>query len=112
KVLMMEHSIYSVISPEGCASILWKDAAGKGENKAPEAAEAMKIAAEDLVELGVVDGVIAEPIGGAHRDASAAIERLGDAIETALHELEALSPRELREHRRDKFLAIGRVGLA
>ena len=112
KVMMFEHAVYSVISPEGCASILWKDAAGKGESKGPEAAEAMKISAQDLMEFGVIDTVIPEPVGGAHRDAAAAIERLGDAIETALHELEASSPEELKESRREKFLAIGRVGLS
>jgi acetyl-CoA carboxylase carboxyl transferase subunit alpha len=108
KVLMMEHAVYSVISPEGCASILWKEAQGKGENKAPEAAEAMKISAQDLLELKVIDGIVQEPLGGAHRDAEAAIERLGDAIEAALHDLEPLSPDELRVQRRAKFLEIGR----
>ncbi|WP_411820689.1 acetyl-CoA carboxylase carboxyltransferase subunit alpha [Hyphococcus formosus] len=112
KVLMLEHSVYSVISPEGCASILWKDAAGKGENKAPDAAEAMRISAQDLLELGVIDSIIPEPIGGAHRDARLTIERLGDAVETSLRELEQLSPEELKRQRREKFLAIGRVGLS
>lgn len=112
KVLMLEHSVYSVISPEGCASILWKDAAGKGESKAPDAAEAMKISAEDLLALGVIDAIIPEPVGGAHRDPALAAERLGDAVEAAIHELEHMSPDELRAHRRQKFLAIGRAGLA
>ncbi len=112
KVLMLEHSVYSVISPEGCASILWKDAAGKGDNKAPDAAEAMKISAQDLLELGVIDGVIPEPVGGAHRDIGLTIERLGDAVESAISELEVLSPEELKRQRREKFLNIGRVGLA
>lgn len=112
RVLMLEHAVYSVISPEGCASILWKDAAGKGDNKAPDAAEAMRISAQDLVDLGVVDGIIAEPVGGAHRDIGLTIERLGDAVESAIRELEHLSPDELRKQRREKFLAIGRVGLA
>lgn len=112
RVLMLEHSVYSVISPEGCASILWKDAAGKGESKAPDAAEAMKIAAQDLHDLGVIDGIIPEPVGGAHRDSELAIERLGDAVETAISELETLSPDELRRQRREKFIAIGRTGLA
>jgi len=111
KVLMLEHSVYSVISPEGCASILWKDAAGKGESKAPDAAEAMKISADDLLGLGVVDAVIPEPVGGAHRDVALTIERLGDAVEGAIHELEHMSPDALRSHRRSKFLNIGRVGL-
>ncbi|MAW81026.1 MAG: acetyl-CoA carboxylase carboxyl transferase subunit alpha [Parvularcula sp.] len=112
KVLMLEHSVYSVISPEGCASILWKDAAGKGENKAPDAAEAMRVSAQDLLELGVIDGVVAEPVGGAHRDPGLTIERLGDAVESAIRELEHLSPDELKQQRRNKFLAIGRNGLA
>lgn len=112
KVLMLEHSVYSVISPEGCASILWKDAAGKGDNKAPDAAEAMKISAQDLLDLGVIDSVVQEPVGGAHRDAALTIERLGDAVEAAIQELETLSPEELRKQRREKFLAIGRVGLS
>lgn len=112
RVLMLEHSVYSVISPEGCASILWKDAAGKGDNKAPDAAEAMRISAQDLLELGVVDSIIPEPVGGAHRDARLTIERLGDAVESSLRELDQLSPEELKRQRREKFLAIGRVGLA
>lgn len=112
KVLMLEHSVYSVISPEGCASILWKDAAGKGDNKAPDAAEAMKISAQDLLELGVIDGIIPEPVGGAHRDIGLTIERLGDAVESAISELEVMSPEELKKQRREKFLNIGRAGLA
>lgn len=111
KVLMLEYAIYSVISPEGCASILWKDAQGKGESKAQDAAEAMRISAEDLQNLGVIDGIITEPLGGAHRDPELAAERLGDAIENALDELAPLTPDELRRNRRDKFLAIGRKGL-
>ncbi len=112
KVLMFEHAVYSVISPEGCASILWKDAQGKGDSKAPDAAEAMKISAEDLQRLSVIDGIVPEPVGGAHRDPALAAERLGDAIEAAIEELETLTPDQLRRHRRDKFLAIGRTGLA
>ncbi len=112
KVLMLEHAVYSVISPEGCASILWKDAQGKGESKAPDAAEAMKIAAEDLKSLAVIDGIVPEPLGGAHRDPALAAERLGDAIEAAIEELALMTPDQLRRHRRDKFLAIGRTGLA
>lgn len=111
KVLMMEHAVYSVISPEGCASILWKDAQGKGESKAPDAAEAMKISAEDLQHLSVIDGIVPEPVGGAHRDPALAAERLGDAIENALSELSTLTPDQLRRHRRDKFLSIGRAGV-
>lgn len=112
RVLMFEHSVYSVISPEGCASILWKDAQGKGDSKAPDAAEAMKISAEDLKSLAVIDAIVPEPVGGAHRDPAQAVERLGDAIEESLDELAGLSPDELRRHRRQKFLAIGRAGLA
>ncbi len=112
KVLMFEHSVYSVISPEGCASILWKDAQGKGDSKAPDAAEAMKISAEDLKSLAVIDAIVPEPVGGAHRDPVVAVERLGDAIEEALDELSGLSPNDIRIHRRNKFLAIGRAGLA
>ena len=111
KVLMFEHAVYSVISPEGCASILWKDAQGKGDSKAPDAAEAMKISAEDLLGLSVIDGIVPEPVGGAHRDPALAAERLGDAIEAAIEELEPLTPDQIRRHRRDKFLAIGRAGL-
>ena len=112
RVMMLEHSVYSVISPEGCASILWKDAAAKGDSKASDAAEAMKISAQDLIGLSVIDEIIAEPMGGAHRDPKTTIERLGDAVEHAIHDLENLSPDELRKQRREKFLAIGRVGLA
>jgi acetyl-CoA carboxylase carboxyl transferase subunit alpha len=112
RVLMFEHSVYSVISPEGCASILWKDAQGRGENKAPDAAEAMRISAQDLLELGVIDGVIGEPVGGAHREPGVAIDALGDAIEEALDALSGMDGDELVRHRREKFLAIGRQGLA
>jgi acetyl-CoA carboxylase carboxyl transferase subunit alpha len=111
RVLMLQHAVYSVISPEGCASILWKDAQGKGENKAPDAAEAMKISAQDLMELGVIDEVVEEPVGGAHRDPALAMERLGDAICRHLDELSPLSAQELIAHRREKFLGIGRKGL-
>ncbi|MBB4657612.1 acetyl-CoA carboxylase carboxyltransferase subunit alpha [Parvularcula dongshanensis] len=112
RVLMLEHAVYSVISPEGCASILWKDAQGKGENKAPDAAEAMRISAQDLLELGVIDSVIEEPVGGAHRDPVATIQHLGDAICEQLDSLAALSPEAVMTERREKFLAIGRSGLA
>ena len=106
KVLMMEHSIYSVISPEGCASILYRDAA-----KARDAAEAMKITSEDLLKLKVIDAVVQEPVGGAHRDPQRAISQAGKAIEKALGELEGLSPAELKRQRRERFYAIGREGL-
>lgn len=103
-VLMMEHAVYSVISPEGCASILWRTA-----DKAADAAEAMKVTAQDLMGLGVIDRVVPEPLGGAHRDSSAAIRSLGDAIEASLAELEAQAPDALRKARRDKFLKMGRA---
>jgi len=106
KVLMMEHSIYSVISPEGCASILYRDAA-----KARDAAEAMKITADDLLKLKVIDAIVKEPVGGAHRDPQRAISQAGRAIEKALGELDGLSPAELKRQRRDRFYAIGREGL-
>ena len=102
-VLMLEHSIYSVISPEGCASILWRDGA-----RAKDAAMAMKITAQDLIDLKIIDSIIPEPVGGAHRDREAAIERVGDAIEAALSSLEGLGSAELKKRRRERFLAIGR----
>lgn len=104
-VLMMEHAVYSVISPEGCASILWRTA-----DKAADAAEAMKVTAQDLITLGVIDRVVAEPLGGAHRDPAAAILSLGDAIEAALAALDDKSPEALRKDRRTKFLKMGRAG--
>ncbi|QNE33077.1 acetyl-CoA carboxylase carboxyltransferase subunit alpha [Sphingomonas sp. NBWT7] len=104
RVLMFEHAVYSVISPEGCASILWRTA-----DKAPEAAEAMKVTAQHLKELGVIDTIVPEPLGGAHRGASAAIGALGDAIAAALDELAPLDPAALRRDRREKFLAMGRA---
>jgi len=103
KVLMLEHSIYSVISPEGAASILWKDSA-----RAKDAATAMKITAQDLIQLKVIDQVITEPVGGAHREPAAAIATVGAAVAAALDELTPLSAAELRAQRRDRFLAIGR----
>ena len=104
RVLMFEHAVYSVISPEGCASILWRTA-----EKAAEAAEAMKVTAQDLKSLGVIDTIVAEPLGGAHRSPSAAIGALGDAIEKSLEELVTLDAETLRRQRRDKFLAMGRA---
>ncbi len=103
RVLMMEHSIYSVISPEGAASILWRDT-----TKAQEAATNMKITAQDLVKFGVIDSIIKEPMGGAHRDPQAAIEAVGDAIQSSLEELAGMDGKAVRKARRDKFLAIGR----
>ena len=106
KVLMMEHAIYSVISPEGCASILYRDAA-----KARDAADAMKITAPDLLKTKVIDAVVKEPVGGAHRDPNRAMAAAAKALDAALTELEDLSPSELRQQRRDRFYAIGREGL-
>ena len=102
RVLMFEHAVYSVISPEGCASILWRTA-----DKAADAAEAMRITAQDLQVLGVVDRVVAEPLGGAHRDPGAAIASLKAAICDELSGCAALGPQELLNQRRAKFLAIG-----
>ena len=101
-VLMLEHAVYSVISPEGCASILWRD----GEH-AKEAAEALKLTATDLEKLGVIDAVIPEPLGAAHRRPDDAIAAVGDGIENALHELSGMDGRMLRAKRREKFLKIG-----
>ena len=102
RVLMFEHAVYSVISPEGCASILWRTA-----DKAAEAAEAMRITASDLQALGVVDRIVAEPLGGAHRDPEAAIGALKGAIMEELDGYSALDGDEIRAQRRAKFLAIG-----
>lgn len=104
RVLMLEHAIYSVISPEGAASILWRDTA-----KAQEAATSMKITAQDMVRFGVIDAVVLEPTGGAHRDPAAAIAATGEAIATALAELKPLTRDAVRKQRRDKFLAMGRA---
>ena len=101
RVLMLEHSVYSVISPEGCASILWRT----GE-KAAEAAEAMRITAADLKQLGVIDRIVTEPMGGAHREPAVAIAALGEAIGEELDALAPLPAAELRAHRRGKFLDI------
>jgi acetyl-CoA carboxylase carboxyl transferase subunit alpha len=103
KVLMLEHAIYSVISPEGAASILWRD-----PTRAQDAATSMKITAQDLLRLGVLDGVVPEPTGGAHRDPQTAIARTGEAISEALRDLGNVGAAALREHRAEKFLAIGR----
>jgi acetyl-CoA carboxylase carboxyl transferase subunit alpha len=103
RVLMLEHAIYSVISPEGAASILWRDT-----TKAQDAATNMKITAADLTAFGIIDGIITEPIGGAHRDPAAAIASTGEAIANALAELKGLDHETVRRQRRDKFLAIGR----
>ncbi|MBX9730635.1 MAG: acetyl-CoA carboxylase carboxyltransferase subunit alpha [Sphingomonas sp.] len=107
RVLMLEHSIYSVISPEGCASILWRSAA-----RAADAAEAMKITASELLSLGVIDRIVYEPAGGAHRDHATMIKRVGVALSAELAALGAMSAAALRAERRTKYLQIGRVGSA
>jgi acetyl-CoA carboxylase carboxyl transferase subunit alpha len=104
RVLMLEHAIYSVISPEGAASILWRDT-----TKAQDAATNMRITAQDLVRFGIIDLIVTEPVGGAHRDPTAVVAATGDAIAAALAELRVLDRETLRRQRREKFLAIGRV---
>jgi acetyl-CoA carboxylase carboxyl transferase subunit alpha len=104
RVIMLEHAIYSVISPEGAASILWRDTA-----KAQEAASSMKITAQDLLRFGVVDTIVPEPTGGAHRDPDAAIAAAGEAIANALADLGGLDPATVVRLRREKFMAIGRT---
>lgn len=106
-LIMLEHSVYSVISPEGCASILWKDA-----EKMREAAQALRLTAQDLMRLGIADEVIPEPLGGAHRAATASIESVGAAIGAALAGFDGKSPEELVTARRKKFLSMGSQGLA
>jgi acetyl-CoA carboxylase carboxyl transferase subunit alpha len=104
RVYMLEHAIYSVISPEGAASILWRDS-----TKAQDAATGMKITAQDLLRLKVIDGIIPEPVGGAHRNAEAVFQAAGDTIAVALAELGQMGSDEVRRARHDKFLAIGRT---
>ncbi|MEZ5757685.1 MAG: acetyl-CoA carboxylase carboxyltransferase subunit alpha [Emcibacteraceae bacterium] len=106
KVLMMEHAVYSVISPEGCASILWRT-----NEKAEDAANALKITAQDLLKLEVIDEVIPEPIGGAHRDHEKTMKAVGKAIDNALMEFSAIGPEKLRELRNEKFLNMGNISL-
>lgn len=103
RVLMLEHSIYSVISPEGCASILWRSA-----DKVQEATEALRLTAQDLRKHGVIDEIVAEPLGGAHRNPQAVIERVGESILKHLKELMPLSGDELKKRRTEKFLKMGR----
>jgi acetyl-CoA carboxylase carboxyl transferase subunit alpha len=106
RVLMLEHAIYSVISPEGCASILWRDAA-----QASVAAEALRLTAEDLRGLRLVDTIVAEPLGGAHRDPAAVITAVGEAVHLALEGLEGMDGPALIARRREKYLAMGREGV-
>ena len=106
KVIMLEHSIYSVISPEGCASILWKNS-----DKMREAAEALRLTAQDLSKLGVIDEIITEPIGGAHRNRDQIIPKVGKAIERSLKKYQKQTPKEVLEDRRNKFLSVGQFRL-
>mgnify|MGYP003662761978 CR=1 FL=1 len=107
RVAMLEHSVYSVITPEGCASILWKDS-----EKMREAAEQMRLTADDLKNLAVIDQIIPEPKGGAHRDAKTTIKAVGKALEGMLRELDGMDAKALIRDRRTKYLEIGRKGLA
>ena len=107
RILMLEHSIYSVASPEACASILWRS-----REKAKEAAEALKVTADSLNDLGVIDRILKEPVGGAHRERDLIINQVGDAVIEELVDLSQLSSDELRRDRRQKFLDMGRQGLA
>jgi acetyl-CoA carboxylase carboxyl transferase subunit alpha len=100
---MLEHAIYTVASPEAAASILWRDAA-----KSIDAANNMKITAQDLEKLGIIDRIIPEPVGGAHRDVELAVSRTGDAIEESLAEFDGLAPEEVTRQRHEKFMGIGR----
>ena len=106
-ILMLEHSIYSVASPEACASILWRS-----REKAKEVAEALKVTADSLNDLGVIDRILKEPVGGAHRERDLIINQVGDAVIEELDDLSQLSSDELRRDRRQKFLDMGRQGLA
>ncbi len=107
RVAMLEHSVYSVISPEGCASILWKDA-----ERMREAAEALRLTAQDLLKLGVIDRIVPEPVGGAHRDRDATIAAMGKTLSVTLDELAGRPPEALLAERRKKFLSMGARGLA
>ena len=106
RVLMLEHAVYSVISPEGCASILWRSA-----DYAQKAAEALRLTADDMLKLGVIDQIVAEPLGGAHRDVPLAIQQLGDGMEKQLAELASMAPAAIKADRRAKYIAIGEKGL-
>jgi acetyl-CoA carboxylase carboxyl transferase subunit alpha len=107
RIIMLEHAVYSVISPEGCASILWRSA-----EQSKEAAEALKLTAKDLLGLRVIDHIVPEPVGGAHRDPKRAVTALGEAIDQSLGELEGRNGDALRRDRREKFLAMGANGTA
>ena len=106
KIIMLEHSIYSVISPEGCASILWKNS-----NKMKEAADALKLTAGDLTKLGIVDEIISEPIGGAHRNINEIILKVGKSLERSLKKFNKITPDQILEERRKKFLDVGKFKL-
>ena len=106
-ILMLEHAIYSVISPEGCASILWRSS-----EQAKEAAEALKLTAQDLLALGVIDKIVPEPLGGAHRSRETVFASVADCLDRALRDLAPLDGPTLRRKRREKFLDMGKVGLA
>ena len=106
KIIMLEHSIYSVISPEGCASILWKNS-----DKMKEAAEALKLTAGDLTKLGIVDEIISEPIGGAHRNINEIILKVGKSLERSLKKFHKITPDQILEERRKKFLDVGKFKL-
>ena len=106
KIIMLEHSIYSVISPEGCASILWKNS-----DKMKEAAEALKLTAGDLTKLGIVDEIISEPIGGAHRNKNEIILKVGKSLERSLKKFNKITPDQILEERRKKFLDVGKFKL-
>ncbi|MBS0241105.1 MAG: acetyl-CoA carboxylase carboxyltransferase subunit alpha [Proteobacteria bacterium] len=103
RILMLEHAIYTVASPEAAATILWRD-----KGKAIDAATSMRITAQDLMDLGVIDEIVAEPLGGAHRDKAEAIERVGAAIDRALISFDGLGPEELRNHRAERFMRMGK----
>jgi acetyl-CoA carboxylase carboxyl transferase subunit alpha len=106
RVLMFEHAIYSVISPEGCASILWRSS-----EHAKDAAEALRLTAQDLKQMAVIDDIVPEPLGAAHRAHDVALASLGDAVEAALRDLVRVDPGTLRAQRREKFVAMGKTGL-
>ena len=106
-VVMLEHAVYSVISPEGCASILWRSS-----EQAKEAAEALKLTAQDLNKLGVIDDIVPEPLGGAHRDKQATVQAVGECLKAALAGLRSEDANGVRTSRREKFLKMGSKGLA